>query len=178
MILGAPFIIDDPDSLFTNLVLVSEVLEDFDTVKAGLKPDFFCDIAQAGGVFNQLGELASTLSASKGKPLRVHLIGKGAPGQLNLSGDVLSQVTVEYMAIQFAEQPPEELLLYGSHISQGETGAKFCQSLSTFTGARVVASRKVVGLDDDGKRYWFDGLGYEPSLCFTDEFLASYGRSF
>ncbi|MCR9255852.1 MAG: DUF4347 domain-containing protein [Alphaproteobacteria bacterium] len=172
------FKLDDPDSLFANLVLLSNDLDGMEMLTAGLKSGFQHHLVEPDRLNEQVGDLAWALMCATEKPVRVHLVGWGRPGRITLSGNTLDAETAGEFSIFFGSNPPEELVLYGSRVADGVAGDKFCRDLANLCGGRVIASKQRVGRETDGHNYWFEGLQRDISLCFTEELLESYPYSF
>jgi len=176
--MSLPFDVEDADGLYANLVMLSNDLPEADMLVAAIKPGFQHVTVESGRLWTQVGERAWEMMCATEHPVRVHLVGWGAPGSITLSGNVLDLQTISDFVRYFGDNPPEEILLYGSRVADGLAGDRFCRALASEAGSRVIASRQAVGRNPDGRNYWFDGLGHDLSLCFDADFLESYPHSF
>jgi hypothetical protein len=135
-----------------GLVFVDPALPDCETLIQKLPADLetiVLDPARDG-----LDQIAEALAGRSGVDA-IHILSQGSPGLLHLGSstvtlDSLAAHADALAAIGGALSETGNILLYGSDVAAGETGAAFLQALSEATGADVTAPAGIDWTFNDG----------------------------
>jgi len=160
----------------TDFVLFSDRVADRDHLVSGLKPGARHMVAPSTDTLRALqAAFADIRTAAGAAPIRLHIVGHGAPGRFELSGTWLSlddRDGLTRFAAALAPLALDELVLYGCETGRGPQGRALVAWLEARLGCPVRASETVNGRQDDGSTLWFGGD--DRRLAFTHETLRSY----
>ena len=114
----------------------------------------------------------------------LHLVSHGTPGNLNLGTTNLNLESLgRYRGILSSWEnylQDSSLYIYGCQVASGKHGEDFLQQLHNLTQAKIAASTKVVGNNNDIRNWQLDYCigDIEPELAFTPATLARYSGTF
>jgi glucose/arabinose dehydrogenase len=162
-----------------GLVFLDLDVPDYASLAAAVRPGYHVILMQPG--LDPIGQISAALAQYQ-QLSSLHLIGHGAPGQLNWSAHVTDQAAIEdqRFSIQqwsLALAADATILLYGCEVGAGRSGAALIERLSQLTGAQVAASSTRVGQAAQGGNWQLDVCTGNPDavvLAFDAATLQAY----
>ncbi|MEM8830377.1 MAG: DUF4347 domain-containing protein [Cyanobacteria bacterium P01_G01_bin.19] len=164
-----------------SLVVIDPQVENWDVLIAGVNPHsvvILLDPRQSSIV--QIDRLIKQYPNATS----LHLVSHGTPGSLNLGETNLNRESLGRYKEILSSWPnylqETSLYIYGCRVAAGRQGEDFLQQLHNLTQAKIAASTKVVGNDNDVRNWQFNYFigDIEPELAFTPETLTRYSGTF
>jgi Ca2+-binding RTX toxin-like protein len=165
-------------SLTRGIVFIDPKVDDYQTLKAGVKPNL--EVVLLDDDCNGISQITQALLGRSGLS-SLHIVAHGEAGLLSLGKDFINSNTLEEYKDDLhswstALASDADILLYGCKVAEGNIGKQFVEKLAKLTGANVAASSNLKGSSQLGGDWELEvKIGkVETPLAFTVETMQAY----